>query len=430
MYTLVLMAALSSGPDSTEFGGLFRRSQSCSGCSGCTGSCHGSCTGSCYGSCTGTSYSCYGSCSGSCTGSGWRFGSRIRAFFSRKESCYGSCSGKSFACYGSCMGSTSCCGGGVTMPMMNGCPTCESLPPGAIPLGSPMPIGDPYSATPFPATPGISTPGMATPFPPLPTTPGSSVPPAVPTPAPPPPSVGENPGTTGLSRTTASAVSQNSGRATVVVHLPADAKLYAEGQLLTLTSSERSFITPILPSGADYGYTFRVEYTRNGETISQSRKIGVRAGGIVNVEFIDLTQASRPAAPQTQPIEPTAHTTATADTSAPAKPTSTAPTINPFLAGTAPHSTNTPATSTVTNRDRARLIVRMPTEAVLYVDGRKVDGTGPLREFTTPQLPVGRDFSYVMKTETMRNGRPESSMQKVMFRAGEIVSVDFATWAQ
>lgn len=288
-----------------------------------------------------------------------------------------------------------------------------------------MPIGDPYSGT-----PGISTPGMATPFPPLPTTPGTTVPPAVPTPAP-PPSVGENPGTTGLSRTTASAVSLNPDRATVIVHLPADAKLYAEGQLLLLTSAERSFITPILPGGADYGYTFRAEYTRHGETIAQSRKVSVRAGGTVHVEFADLTQAARPQRPQPQPVEPTAHTTATADTSIPAKPTSTAPALNPFVFGgakTASVTASAPAVSTqpvTQNQDRARLIMRMPAEAVLYVDGRKIDSTGPLREFTTPPLPVGRDFSYVMKTETMRNGRPESSMQKVLFRAGEIVSVDF-----
>jgi uncharacterized protein (TIGR03000 family) len=316
-------------------------------------------------------------------------------------------------------------------PMVNACPTCDTLPAGAVPLGSPLPIGDPYSATPFPTTPGISTPGgMATPFPPLPTTPGSSVPPAIPTPAPPPPSVGENPGTTGFSRTTASAVSQNPDRAKVIVHLPADAKLYAEGQLLMLTSAERSFITPILPAGADYGYTFRVEYTRNGETIAQSRKVGVRAGGTVNLEFTDLTQAARPASPQAQPIAPTAHTTATTDTATPAKPTSAAPSLNPFLAtaatpAPAPSLAQTPTLPV--NQDRARLIVRMPTTAVLYVDGRKVDGNGPIREFRTPQLPVGRDFSYVMKAETMRNGRPETSMQKVMFRAGEIVSVDFST---
>ena len=38
-------------------------------------------------------------------------------------------------------------------------------------------------------------------------------------------------------------------RATVIVKLPADAQLYAEGRLLSLSSGERKFTTPPLPSG-------------------------------------------------------------------------------------------------------------------------------------------------------------------------------------
>ena len=33
-----------------------------------------------------------------------------------------------------------------------------------------------------------------------------------------------------------------------------------------------------------------------------------------------------------------------------------------------------------------------------------------------------------MKAERVRDGRPETQTQKVVFRAGEIVSVDFSAW--
>lgn len=204
----------------------------------------------------------------------------------------------------------------------------------------------------------------------------------------------------------------------MVVRLPADARLYAEGQLLNLTSGERSFVTPILPIGGEYGYTFKAEYVRNGETITQTRRVGVRAGGSVNVDFHDLSAARRPVE-SPEPMIATAHTTATTESTPPAQ-TPTSPSTNPFLFGGSTISSSVPA-----NQDRARLTVRIPAGATLYVDGQKVEGTDTFREFTTPKLPGGREFAYLMKAEMLRNGRPESTTQKVLFRAGEIVSVDF-----
>lgn len=198
----------------------------------------------------------------------------------------------------------------------------------------------------------------------------------------------------------------STGRATVVVRLPSDAKLYADGRLLTLTSGERRFVTPVLPADREYTYAFRAEYTRDGEAIAQSRKVRVRPGGTAAVEFADLTvarAASKPTLPTPLP---------------PVGPVTTSPTTpsNPFLGGAAP---------VTASQDRARIIVKLPADATLYVDGKKSERTGPTREFSTPPLPAGQEFAYLMKIETVRGGRPETLTTKVPVRAGEIVPVDF-----
>lgn len=77
-------------------------------------------------------------------------------------------------------------------------------------------------------------------------------------------------------------------RATVLVKLPADAKLFAEGRQLNLAGAERRFTTPPLPADREALYTFRIEYTRDGEQVTQSKKVSVRAGGSATVEFLDL----------------------------------------------------------------------------------------------------------------------------------------------
>jgi uncharacterized protein (TIGR03000 family) len=201
----------------------------------------------------------------------------------------------------------------------------------------------------------------------------------------------------------------NTARGTVVVRLPADAKLYAEGRPLTLTSAERSFVTPPLPVGPDYTYEFRAEYVRGGETISQAKRVAVKAGGSAEVEFTDLTLTKATATPKPIPL---------ATSTPPAAP---APAE---LVGKGGKPTPQPA------GDRARITVKLPPGATLYVDGKKNDQTTPVREFTTPPLPAGQEFAYLMKMELTRNGHPESVTTKVTFRAGEAVPVDFTTLVQ
>jgi uncharacterized protein (TIGR03000 family) len=158
-------------------------------------------------------------------------------------------------------------------------------------------------------------------------------------------------------------VPQISGQASVTVKLPADAKLYADGLLTTLTSSERTFVTPILDRGRDFQYTFKVEYQRSGQAISDTRKVVVRADAKVQVDFTE-----------TRNVET--------------------------------------ASSKVT--------VALPQGAKLFVDGEAKD-VPPQGQFQTPELVKGAEYVYTFKAELNK----QTQTQRVVFKAGQAVRVDF-----
>jgi len=491
MYSLVLLAALSGAPDAPEFGGaLLDRFRG--GCCGSSSASAGGCSGyqaprySCYGGCSGSSFAtgCSGYLAGSgcCGGDREGFFSRLRRFFNRGEGCCGG-SGSGYGCFGSgygCFGrgygcsglaSYSCFGGPAhTFPSLAG-PTVSYTPVfngglscyGGGPLPAPPPVFDPSPA-------GPSVPGIMPPPPSIPYAPPE------PAPATNPQNLGSRPPSPGPAL-----VSNPAGpaRATVVVRLPADARLFAEGKPLSLTGSERRFVTPELPPGQEFAYRFRVEYDRDGETVSVTRKVPVRAGGLVSVEFVDLlarasagnnsavsssavplsglsssgvssSGVSPPAVPPAEsiPIVPSSAGSGAVSATTAARSVSTAtgttggnggnasrptPVVPPaFLAGTerAERPVQPGQAGQPGQMERATLTVRLPAGAVLYVDDRRCPTSEPVRQFSTPPLPVGREFAYLMRVEVMRDGRKETFTQRVPFRGGERVEVDFTGWTR
>ena len=405
MYSVVLMTALSATPDTPQFNGYFRDvfhgDQGCSGCSGC-GGCGGtrySCSGGCSGaaayptSCNGCNGGCNGCCGGGFLGLG--LGERVRRFFEPVNSGYGCCSGRSYSCSGySCSGSAYSCFGGPAVsynPTLNGGLSCQ----GGLPMTAPPPTFDPYMQ-PFPQ------PGM----------PG--VPYAVPTPA---------PGTTGLRPTVNNAALTSNGqtaRATVIVRVPADARLFADGRTLNLVGAERKFVTPALPVGQEFVYKFTAEYERGGETVGVTKRVTIRAGATINVEFTDLTASGKKE-------EPSGIATAGGATGAKTAPSAPVTPEPAKVAPSAPVTTPAPAPAPTAPGDRATITVKLPPGATLYVDDRKSPSADPVRQFATPMLPAGREFAYLLKAEVIRNGQAETLTQKVPFRAGERVVVDFTS---
>jgi uncharacterized protein (TIGR03000 family) len=156
-------------------------------------------------------------------------------------------------------------------------------------------------------------------------------------------------------------------RGQVVVRVPADAKLFADGQATQLSGTERVFLTPDLSGSRDFQYTLKVEYTINGETKSDSKQVVVRAGHRTIVDF------AVPSAEKT--------------------------------------------TSSVT--------VTLPENSKLFVDGVAAASTGGKHIFNTPELPKGKPFVYEFRADVEKDGKTESVSQKVTFNAGEPIVIDF-----
>jgi len=165
--------------------------------------------------------SCYGGCSGSCSGRKKLFGGRKHGC--RGSSCHG-CSG-----YNSCCGTVSSCCGAVA--------TC-------------------YGGACAGATPMVAPP-----------------PPAVK----PPEKVKKPPEE--KEETLAPAP------ATILVSLPADAKLTVDEVATTSTSASRSFVTPVLENGKTYVYTLKAQIVREGKAVTVAKQVEVRAGEASQVSF-------------------------------------------------------------------------------------------------------------------------------------------------
>jgi uncharacterized protein (TIGR03000 family) len=71
------------------------------------------------------------------------------------------------------------------------------------------------------------------------------------------------------------------------VNVPADAKVYLENKLMTLTGTDRRFVTPQLPVGSPHVYSVKVEVERNGKTITKTTDAAITAGQeiAVSVKF-------------------------------------------------------------------------------------------------------------------------------------------------
>jgi uncharacterized protein (TIGR03000 family) len=75
----------------------------------------------------------------------------------------------------------------------------------------------------------------------------------------------------------------STGSATLVVSLPAEAKLAVDGFVTSSTSSVRTLTSPVLENGKDYVYDLKAEVVRDGRTLTSSKQVTVRAGDMVNV---------------------------------------------------------------------------------------------------------------------------------------------------
>jgi uncharacterized protein (TIGR03000 family) len=63
--------------------------------------------------------------------------------------------------------------------------------------------------------------------------------------------------------------------------------------------------------------------------------------------------------------------------------------------------------------------------AVVYLNGQKMRGTGKDRKFTTPMLPANQSFQYWVTATFDENGESTTHYRKVDVGAGEYTVADF-----
>lgn len=304
MYSMVLMAALTTAPDATAFGrGCYGGCGGCTGavvsvgCTGCTGPVV-SVGGSCYGS------GCYSSCTG--CGGGGLFGLRGRfAGFLGGRGCHSSCHG---ACYGSCYGSgcyssscvgSSCfgschsaCYGGFPVNPINPTTACYGSPlfynstgtfsPPTVygwPVYSPTSAG--YGSC-FGSGPVYYGPDFQQPAFMVPPVSGSGIIEG---------GLGAAPTIT-IDHASAKA-KPAAAPARLTVELPAAAKLYVDGELVKGESVSRNFHTPDLPGGKTFYYDLKAEVEVNGKMVTEEKRVLVKAGDAVSESFDKLIAAAK-----------------------------------------------------------------------------------------------------------------------------------------
>jgi uncharacterized protein (TIGR03000 family) len=312
MYSMVLLAALTATPDTAAFGrGCFGCggcsgtvvSVGCTGCSGTVVPLGGSCFGSCFGSCYG------GGCHSSCTGcgGGGLFGLRARfAGFLGGRGCHSSCYGS--GCYSSCHGGGcySSCHGSCSGSSCSGLAVNPNLPTTAC-YGSPLfyngtgtlsgptvygwPVYSPTSSgygSCFGSGPVYYGPDfhqgnyMAPPVMGSGIVPGGlgSTAPVVPTVT-----------IDNTKEFRAAEAKPAAAPARLTVELPAAAKLFVDGTAVKGDSASRNFHTPDLPAGKTFYYDLKAEVEVNGKTVTQEKRVIVKAGDAVSESFEKLLAA-------------------------------------------------------------------------------------------------------------------------------------------
>jgi uncharacterized protein (TIGR03000 family) len=225
MYSVVLLMAFSGSADAPALGHH--------GCSGCYGGCYGDCYGNCYGNCNGC-------CGGghSCHGGGFFGGHGCNGghHHGHQNGCCGGCYGCCGGCYG-CYGCTGySCGGcyGCTGYSCGGCTgySCGGCYGGSAPV----------------------------------------VVPAAPVTPPPPEKKDDKKDDKKTEEVNAPAA------ATILVELPADARLMIDDAATTSTSESRVFVSPELTPGKAFQYTLTAEIVRDGRKLMATERITVRAG--------------------------------------------------------------------------------------------------------------------------------------------------------
>lgn len=154
----------------------------------------------------------------------------------------------------------------------------------------------------------------------------------------------------------------------LTVEVPADAKIFVNGQATNSAGESRQYVSRNLQAGYNYTYEVRAEIVRDGKTIEETKTIDVRAG-----EVAELTFNLAPAA-----------------------------------------------------KVETSLTVHVPAEAKVFLAGNLTSATGEVRVFRTTNLREGSKWNdYAIRVEFEQDGRKVTREETITLAAGEKKELTF-----
>jgi uncharacterized protein (TIGR03000 family) len=164
--------------------------------------------------------------------------------------------------------------------------------------------------------------------------------------------------------------------ATLAVSCPADAKLFVNDHPTTSTGTHREFVSRGLLPGASYNYRLRAEFMHNGQPVKAEKVVRLAANENVRVSISDTGEI----------------------------------------------------VSAPTSLPQTTLVVHLPADAQLYLDGKLTSLKGSERKFTTRSLAQGEAWQpYAVRAVLTKNGREEVRESSIELTAGKTseVTLDF-----
>jgi uncharacterized protein (TIGR03000 family) len=160
------------------------------------------------------------------------------------------------------------------------------------------------------------------------------------------------------------------------VSVPAEAKIFVNGAATTSTGMQRQFVSRGLETGNRYEYEVRAEMVRDGNTVTETKKVALAPGQLANLAFNFDSNNDVPVA--------------------------------------------------VGAKTKTKVTLHVPADAKVYLAGNETTSTGDVREFTTTKLAPGADWNnYTIRVVANVNGRETSKEQSITLVGGEDRDLNF-----
>jgi uncharacterized protein (TIGR03000 family) len=83
---------------------------------------------------------------------------------------------------------------------------------------------------------------------------------------------------------------ENQNAVRMNVHVPSDARVFFDGEQTREQGEFRQFVSPALEPNENYTYEIKASWMENGRPVERTRKLQVRAGQRLNVDFLAMGQ--------------------------------------------------------------------------------------------------------------------------------------------